>query len=282
MRDCAQPTKSTGLASSSIPPQSALWAQVKNRTESHRPRATRFKAPSHHRGPGYPACGDTDRRQPKRRHSTSIAGRGYSAHQRQAWQTAIEASGRSGRQRLRPRQIPTSTACRRHCNRNRSTRSASWKRAGQNTLGRGADHFVASQLPPTAHPLRTARFHTRGFPQNRLLHHMLAAAAKVILLTPLSHGTIAVCQRIAAGAQHDQKQDADDYACHRSPPRAVQLRDCAIRLSSASAHEQKIGPTRALKQSLFAGWAIPRNRRDGTCGATLRTGESARRRDQRR
>ncbi len=186
MRDCAQPTKSTGLASSSIPPQSALWAQVKNRTESHRPRATRFKAPSHHRGPGYPACGDTDRRQPKRRHSTSIAGRGYSAHQRQAWQTAIEASGRSGRQRLRPRQIPTSTACRRHCNRNRSTRSASWKRAGQNTLGRGADHFVASQLPPTAHPLRTARFHTRGFPQNRLLHHMLAAAAKVILLTPLN------------------------------------------------------------------------------------------------
>ncbi len=46
LRDCAQPTKSTGLASSSIPLQSALWAQVKNRTESHRPRATRFKAPT--------------------------------------------------------------------------------------------------------------------------------------------------------------------------------------------------------------------------------------------
>jgi hypothetical protein len=29
-------------------PQSVLWAQVKNGTESHRPRATRFKAPPHH------------------------------------------------------------------------------------------------------------------------------------------------------------------------------------------------------------------------------------------
>jgi len=33
--------------------------------------------------------------------------------------------------------------------------------------------------------LRTARFHPRGFPQNRLLHHMLATPEKVILLTPL-------------------------------------------------------------------------------------------------
>ncbi|KAK44015.1 transposase [Caballeronia jiangsuensis] len=60
-----------------------LWAQVKNRTESHRPRATRFKAPPHHRGAGHPARGDTDRRQPQRRDSTPGAGRGYSTHLRQ-------------------------------------------------------------------------------------------------------------------------------------------------------------------------------------------------------
>ncbi len=89
LRDCAQPTKSTGLASSSIPLQSVLWAQVKNRTESHRPRATRFKAPSHHRSVGHPARGDSDRRQPQRRHSTSSAGRSNSADPRQAWQTTI-------------------------------------------------------------------------------------------------------------------------------------------------------------------------------------------------
>ncbi|WP_425306928.1 transposase [Caballeronia zhejiangensis] len=34
---------------------------------------------------------------------------GYPAYQRQAWPTTIEAPGRSGRQRLRPRQISTST-----------------------------------------------------------------------------------------------------------------------------------------------------------------------------
>ena len=45
---------------------------------------------------------------------------------------------------------------------------------------------MASQLPQTAHPLRTARFHPRGLHENRLLHHMLATPAKVILLTPLS------------------------------------------------------------------------------------------------
>ena len=96
LRGYAQPTKSTGLASSSTHLQSALWVQVKNRTESHRPRASRFKAPSHHRSAGHPARGDTDRRQSQRRHSTPRSGRGYPAHQRQAWQTTIEASGRSG------------------------------------------------------------------------------------------------------------------------------------------------------------------------------------------
>jgi hypothetical protein len=48
-------------------------------------------------------------------------GRGHPAHQRQAGQTTIEASGRSGRQRLRPRQLSASPTCRRHCDRNRPT-----------------------------------------------------------------------------------------------------------------------------------------------------------------
>jgi len=74
LRDCARPTKSTGLASSSTPLQSALWAQVKNRTESHRPRATRFKAPSHHRSAGYPARGNPHGRQPPRCYPASPTG----------------------------------------------------------------------------------------------------------------------------------------------------------------------------------------------------------------
>jgi len=158
----------------------------KNRTESHRPRATRFKAPPHHRSAGHPARGDTDRRQPQRRHSASSAGRGDPAHQRQAWPTTIEASGRSRRQSLRPRQISTSTTCRRHCYRNRSARSASRQRTRENTLGRGANHFVASQLSPATHPLRTARFHPRSLHENRLLHHLLAKIEQLILLRPLN------------------------------------------------------------------------------------------------
>lgn len=46
-------------------------------------------------------------------------------------------------------------------------------------------HLAATQLPPTAHQLRTARFPPRGFPRNRMLHHMLATPEKVILITPL-------------------------------------------------------------------------------------------------
>ncbi len=138
LRGYAQPTKSTGLASSSTPLQSVLWAQVKNGTESHRPRATRFKASPHHRSAGHPARGDTDRRQPQRCDSTPGAGRGYSTHQWQARQAAFEAPYRSGRQRLRPRQISPPAACSRHCHRNRadvaSLTAAGWvKHAGSSS-----------------------------------------------------------------------------------------------------------------------------------------------------
>lgn len=44
------------------------------RTESHRPRASWFKAPPHYRSAGHPARGNPHRRQPSRCHAASRAG----------------------------------------------------------------------------------------------------------------------------------------------------------------------------------------------------------------
>jgi transposase len=63
-QSCVRLTRLTGPVSSSIPPRFAQWVQVKKGTESHGPRAPRFKAPSHHRSAGHPARGNSHGRRP--------------------------------------------------------------------------------------------------------------------------------------------------------------------------------------------------------------------------
>jgi len=74
LRVCVRPTRSIGPGSSSTPLQFVPSVLVKNGTQSHRPRATRFKAPPHYRSAGHPARGHLDGRQPPRCHPAPCSG----------------------------------------------------------------------------------------------------------------------------------------------------------------------------------------------------------------
>ncbi|EON18871.1 transposase IS4 family protein [Cupriavidus sp. GA3-3] len=114
--------------------------------------------------------------------TTATADRGDSSDSWQTWSALVKAKHCPGRSRIRPRQVPQTSARRWHCYGDRPSRRAARQWSWQDPLGRRTNDRLAAQLQAVACAFRAPSHHPRSLSENGLLHHLLAPPQKVILL----------------------------------------------------------------------------------------------------